>query len=70
MRLLVDEMLDQRVTSHFIGHECISVKDAGLKGLLNGQLLAAAEQRGFRVLVTVDKSIQYQNNLPAGISQS
>jgi predicted nuclease of predicted toxin-antitoxin system len=65
MRLLLDEMLDQRLTSHFAshGHECVSAEAAGLKGLLNGELLAAAELRGFEALVTVDKSIEYQTNL-------
>lgn len=64
MKLLLDEMLPERLTSHFmIGrHECSSLKTAGLKGLANGELLAAAELRGFEVLITVDKNIQYQNN--------
>lgn len=65
MRLLLDEMLARRLASHFVshGHQCVGVKDAGLKGLSNGKLLAAAELRGFEALVTVDKSIQHQTNL-------
>lgn len=65
MRLLLDEMLDQRLSRHFIegGHYCVTVKEAGLKGLVNGELLAAADARGFDVLISVDKSIQYQTNL-------
>jgi hypothetical protein len=35
---------------------------AGLTGLTNGRLLAAAEQSGFEVVVTVDRNMQYQQS--------
>jgi hypothetical protein len=35
----------------------------GLKGLPNGVLLAAAEQAGYDVLITVDKNMPHQQNL-------
>lgn len=65
MRLLLDEMMDQRLSSHFTsgGHQCSTVKEAGLNGLLNGELLDAADVREFDVLITTDKNIQHQNNL-------
>ncbi len=37
------------------------LKDVGLHGVTNGQLLAAAEGR-FDVLISMDKNIPYQNN--------
>jgi predicted nuclease of predicted toxin-antitoxin system len=65
MRLLLDEMMDQRLRSHFTmgGHQSATVEEAGFKGLVNGALLAAADVQGFDVLITTDKNIEYQNNL-------
>ncbi len=37
--------------------------DQGWAELTNGDLLAAAEQSGFAVLITADQNIRYQNNL-------
>ena len=45
------------------GHTCQSAQYAGLGGLKNGELLAAAESAGFDVLVTVDGGFQYEQNL-------
>jgi hypothetical protein len=35
-------------------------KDAGWDQLANGELLSAAEQAGFDILLTADQSIRYQ----------
>ncbi|HEV2991344.1 MAG TPA: DUF5615 family PIN-like protein [Candidatus Angelobacter sp.] len=65
MKLLLDEMLDERLRSYFAvyDHKCATVKEAGFAGLLNGELLTAADAQGFDVLITTDRNIQYQNNL-------
>lgn len=42
------------------------IKEAKAQGwdrLTNGELLAAAEESGFDVLLTTDKNIRYQQNL-------
>jgi hypothetical protein len=44
------------------GHTCLTAKQAGFGGMSNGELLAAAEGN-WEVLVTVDKSMKYQQNL-------
>jgi hypothetical protein len=36
---------------------------AGLAGKRNGELLSLAEQQSFDVLLTVDKGIEYEQNL-------
>jgi hypothetical protein len=44
------------------------VEEARLHGweeLANGELIDAAEQAGFNVMVTTDKNIRYQQNLDA-----
>ena len=64
MRILLDECVDDEELRHcFRYHECQTCRYAGLKGLTNGELLAAAEQAGFEVLITVDQNIPYQQSL-------
>lgn len=61
MRLLLDECVPRPLRRHFVGHDVSTIEQAGYKSLKNGALLAAAS-KDFDVLVTVDKSIQYQQN--------
>ncbi|MGA3016284.1 MAG: DUF5615 family PIN-like protein [Bryobacteraceae bacterium] len=63
MRLLLDECVDERLRLSFSGHDCQTVRFAGLAGLKNGRLLDAAESAGFDVLITVDQNIPDQQNL-------
>jgi hypothetical protein len=63
MRVLLDECIDEGLRHSFAGHDCQTCRYAGLKGLTNGRLLAAAEEAGFELLVTVDQNIPYQQNL-------
>lgn len=44
-------------------HQIHKVKDRGWDTLGNGELLKAAEEAGFQVIVTTDKNIRYQQNL-------
>ena len=63
MRILLDECIDENLRHGFAGHECHTCRYAGLKGLANGVLLAAAEHAGYDVLITVDKNMPHQQNL-------
>ena len=63
MRLLLDECIDQRLRLLFLSHECETAGYAKLAGLKNGVLLAAAENAGYEVLITVDQEIPYQQNV-------
>lgn len=63
MRILIDECVDQRMRSLFDGHDCQTAAYAGLAGLKNGALLAAAEADNFEVLVTTDQEMAFQQNL-------
>ena len=47
----------------FAGHNCETAAHAKLSGLKNGALLTAAEAAGFRVILTTDQEIPYQQNL-------
>ncbi len=63
MRVLLDECVPRRVQRYLVGHECQTVSQAGFAGKSNGQLLRLAERAGFDVLLTVDKSLSYQQNI-------
>jgi hypothetical protein len=63
MRVLLDECIDEELRHCFRCHDCQTCRYAGLKGLANGQLLTAAEQARFEVLITVDQNIPYQQRL-------
>jgi hypothetical protein len=62
VKVLLDECLPVDYRHSFPNHEVHSVEWAGLKGKKNGQLLTAAEQAGYHVFVTVDRSIRVQQN--------
>src|SRR5205807_5046013 len=62
MRLLLDECVPRPLAKEFGGHDVKTAREAGLAGLKNGQLLRAAEGV-FDALITVDKSIPYQENV-------
>ncbi len=45
------------------GHEVRTAYECGWSALTNGELIIAAENAGFSVLVTTDRNLQYQQNL-------
>ena len=45
------------------GHTVTKAKDMGWERLVNGELLKAAEEAGFEVLLTSDKKMASQQNL-------
>ena len=47
----------------FPDHEAHSAEWAGLKGKKNGELLKAAEDRGYHLLLTVDQGIPRQQTM-------
>jgi predicted nuclease of predicted toxin-antitoxin system len=63
MKLLLDECIPRKLRDSFSEHECQTVPDAGLAGEKNGRLLSLAESAGFDVFLTMDKGLQYQQNL-------
>ncbi len=62
MKLLIDECLPRGLKRLFAGHECRTVREMGWSGRKNGALLALAEKE-FDVLVTIDQSMEHQQNL-------
>lgn len=63
MRILLDECVPRRIKRHFRDRGLVlTVTDAGLSGYKNGQLLRRISG-DFNVFITIDKSIQHQQNL-------
>jgi hypothetical protein len=63
MKILIDECIDQKLRLLFSGHDCQTAAFAKLAGLKNGALLTAAESAGFKLMITTDQEIPYQQNL-------
>lgn len=62
MRLLLDESMPVRLRNHLRGHQVSTASEMGWAGAKNGQLLTLAAKR-FDAFVTVDRNMQYQQNL-------
>ncbi len=65
MRILVDECVNPRVKQAFTGHDAKTVTEMDWQGIANGKLLALAEANQFEVFVTIDRSLEYQQNIAA-----
>ena len=63
MRILFDHGTPLPLRSFLTGHSITRTQDMGWDRLSNGELLTAAEQAGFELLLTTDKNIRYQQNL-------
>jgi len=63
MKLLLDECVPRKLKNHLPGIECQTVPEAGLAGKKNGELLSLAEAAEFQVFLTVDRGIEYEQNL-------
>ena len=63
MLVLFDNGTPRSLANYLIGHTVTEARARGWDMLSNGDLLSAAENAGFDVLITTDKNIRYQQNL-------
>jgi hypothetical protein len=63
MLVLFDQGTPVPLRTFLAGHTVETAGQRGWDKLKNGELLEAAEEAGFEVLVTPDKNIRYQQNL-------
>jgi hypothetical protein len=63
MLVLFDQGTPVPLRPFLAGHTVETAGQRGWDKLRNGELLEAAEEAGFEVLVTPDKNIRYQQNL-------
>jgi len=62
MRVLLDECVPKRLCQLLIGHDCVTVPQAGWAGIRNGKLLELAESK-FDAFLTVDKNLAFQTRI-------
>jgi hypothetical protein len=65
MLILFDNGVPRGLARFLIGHTVEEARARGWDQLVNGELIAVAEQAGFEVMVTADNNIRYQQNLEA-----
>ena len=63
MLILFDQATPVPIRSFLEGHTVRTAAQQGWDKLRNGDLLTAAEEAGFDVLLTTDKNVRYQQNL-------
>jgi hypothetical protein len=63
MRILFDQGTPAPLIPFLESHTVAQAKDLGWDKLVNGELLKAAEEAGFEVLLTTDKNMAAQQNL-------
>ena len=44
-------------------HEVLTVRDMQWSGIKNGKLMSLCVEHGFDIILTIDKNLQYQQNL-------
>ena len=62
MRVLLDECLPEGLRAELPGHRVLTVREAGLAGKKDGDLLTAASGR-FDAFITMDRSLQWQQRM-------
>ena len=70
MKVLLDENLPHQLRFEIAGHEVFTAAVMGWSGVENGKLLALAVDKGFDVLITNDRGLEYQQaqaSLPLGV---
>jgi hypothetical protein len=63
LKILLDNCVPLKFALLLLGHEVAHCSRLGWERLGNGRLLSVAEDAGFPVMVTVDKSIEFQQNM-------
>jgi len=63
MKILFDQGTPAPLRQYLPDHEVATAAERDWSDLSNGDLISAAEQAGFDVIVTTDKNLRYQQNL-------
>jgi predicted nuclease of predicted toxin-antitoxin system len=63
MRVLFDHGTPSGVADWLVGHDVTEARERGWDKISNGELLRAAAEAGFDVLLTTDKNMAQQQNL-------
>jgi len=62
-RILLDQNVPLGLRRSLSPHEVVVARQMGWSRLSNGDLIRAADENGFDILITCDRNIPYQQNL-------
>ena len=65
MKILFDQGTQVPLRRDLPAHSVETAAELGWSGLSNGDLIAAAEEAGFDLMITTDQNLRYQQNLAA-----
>ena len=63
MKILFDQGTPVPLRDRLLGHEIHTAYERGWSQMRNGELLDAAEQQGYDVLITTDRHLKHQQDL-------
>ncbi|MEP6597243.1 MAG: DUF5615 family PIN-like protein [Ginsengibacter sp.] len=63
MKILLDECVTKHLRPHLKNNEVFTVRELQWSGIKNGELMALCVEHQFDILLTIDKNLQFQQNL-------
>ncbi len=63
MKILLDECVTKQLKIYLEEFEVYTVREMEWGGIKNGKLMSLSVENNFDILLTIDKNIQYQQNL-------
>ena len=63
MKILLDECVTKRLKRYLEEYDVFTVRELGLGGTKNGNLMNYCVENSFDILLTIDKNIMFQQNL-------
>jgi predicted nuclease of predicted toxin-antitoxin system len=63
MKILLDECITKRLKTKLTEYQVTTVFEMGWRGLKNGNLMTKAVENNFDIFLTIDKNIEFQQNL-------
>jgi len=65
LTILFDHNVDRRFRKHLAGHEVRTTRELRWDKLENGELIKAAADARFEAFISIDKNIEFEQNLRA-----
>ncbi len=63
MKILLDECVTKRLKRNLEEFEVFTVRELGISGIKNGELMTFCVENDFDILLTIDKNLMFQQNL-------